>query len=258
MNDDQHTPANDDRLYSEFYDPRLVAIYDTVCPIEEYRDFYVNLAASLGAASILDLGCGTGLLTYELATAGHRMIGVEPSALMLAVARQRLAGMEVQWIEGGVSAIHNVQANLAIMTGHVAQFFHEDDDWRQALDVFHAALRPGGHLVFESRNPLFQHWNQWTPEATYRTFAESPAGPFEYWSEVLSVTGDRVLTALHYRFTQSGAELVSVGELRFRTCDEIRQSLERAGFSVETIYGDWDRSLSNDDSPEMIFVARRR
>ena len=39
------------------------------------------------------------------------------------------------------------------MTGHVAQFFLTDEHWRAALTALHAALRPGGRLAFESRNP---------------------------------------------------------------------------------------------------------
>jgi predicted RNA methylase len=54
--------------FSEFSDPQLVALYDTVNPIAEYETFYVDLAAGLSASSIIDIGCGTGLLTCELAT----------------------------------------------------------------------------------------------------------------------------------------------------------------------------------------------
>ncbi|TSC68775.1 MAG: type 11 methyltransferase [Parcubacteria group bacterium Gr01-1014_56] len=68
--------------YSEFSDPRLVAIYDTVNPIESYQAFYLTLAKRLSASTIIDLGCGSGLLTCELAKQGHHMIGVEPSVLL--------------------------------------------------------------------------------------------------------------------------------------------------------------------------------
>ena len=85
---------------SEFSDPRLVAIYDTLSPIAEYETFYLDLAAKLCASSIIDIGCGTGLLTCELAKRGHRLNGVEPSNAMLALARRRACGEQVEWIEG--------------------------------------------------------------------------------------------------------------------------------------------------------------
>jgi 2-polyprenyl-3-methyl-5-hydroxy-6-metoxy-1,4-benzoquinol methylase len=71
----------------------LVAIYDTVNPIGEYKTFYLELAAKLAGEratlSIIDLGCGSGQLTCELAKQGHHLIGVEPSEAMLGLARKR-------------------------------------------------------------------------------------------------------------------------------------------------------------------------
>ena len=60
-----------------------------------------GLAAEVGARHIVDLGCGTGLITCDLARRGYRMIGVDPSAGMVALARQRAGGEQVRWIVGG-------------------------------------------------------------------------------------------------------------------------------------------------------------
>jgi hypothetical protein len=49
---DQHREAEDGPNLNEFYDPRLVAVYDTVNPIAEYQAFYLDLASKLSAASI--------------------------------------------------------------------------------------------------------------------------------------------------------------------------------------------------------------
>ena len=59
--------ADDTPIFREFSDPRLVAVYDTVNPIAEYETFYLDLAAKLSASSIIDIGCGTGLLTCSWA-----------------------------------------------------------------------------------------------------------------------------------------------------------------------------------------------
>src|ERR687886_669697 len=69
----QDEGADDVSIFSEFSDPRLVAIYDTVNTIAEYEAFYIDLARRLSASSIIDIGCGTGLLTCELAKRGHRL-----------------------------------------------------------------------------------------------------------------------------------------------------------------------------------------
>lgn len=251
--------------FSEFSDPRLVAIYDTICPLDGYERFYLAFAQELAAGSILDIGCGTGLLTYELAQQGHRMIGLEPAPAMLERAQQRLQGFDAQWIAGGVDQLSDLQADMAIMTGHVAQFFLEDDDWQAALAAIHGALRPGGHLAFESRNPLVQPWanqeveehHDWFSVARHRKGLDPAVGDVSYRSEIAEVRGDRVLFEGHYLFTETGDELRSLNELRFRSQAEIEASLTAAGFAVEQVYGDWDRRPATSDTPEMIFVARQ-
>lgn len=62
-----------------YVDPRLVALYDLENQRGADTDFYLNLAAELDACRILDLGCGTGLLTHELATTGRKVTGIDPA-----------------------------------------------------------------------------------------------------------------------------------------------------------------------------------
>ena len=59
---------------AEFSDPRLVAIYDTVnaYTANSQPHFYSQLAEEIGADLIVDLGCGTGLITCDLAGQGLR------------------------------------------------------------------------------------------------------------------------------------------------------------------------------------------
>ncbi len=73
----------------------------------------------------------------------------------------------------------------------------------------------------------------------------------------MDVTGDVVRTQINYHFTSTGEDLISTNELRFRSQDELAQSLRDAGFSIERVCGDWDRSPVGAQSPELIFVAVR-
>ena len=265
MRDNSTLPFATGPTYSEFSDPRLVAIYDTVNPIVEYASFYLDLAARLSSTSIIDIGCGTGLLTFELAKRGHDMIGVEPARAMLDVARRRPYGKDVRWIEGDASQLGDERADLAIMTGHVAQFFLDDERWHAALAAIHGALKPGGHLAFESRNPLVQPWADdriehhpdWPSRTSRRQVDDPAAGPVEWWIEFSEVSGNRVRYVIHYLFARSGEELLSTGDLIFRTQSELARSLVDAGFSVESVFGDWDGRPASPRTPELIFVAAR-
>lgn len=245
------------KLDLHYVDPRLVELYDLDNPRGADTDFYVRLAADLGAHRILDLGCGTGLLTRELAAAdGRYVMGVDPSPAMLAVARRHPGAERVQWVEGDSSALGTPEADLAIMTGNVAQVFLDDEEWAATVRAIHAALRPGGHLAFESRNPEARGWERWNRDATYERI-DSPHGPMECWLELVSVGNDRVRFDGYNVFTATGEVVVASSELRFRSQAEITESLTSAGFTVEQVYGDWDRGPVTSASPVMVFIAAR-
>ncbi len=245
-------------LSAEFTDPRLVAIYDSVCAYAPgtQPDFYLALAEELGAAYVIDIGCGTGLITREFIARGYAVIGLEPSAEMLAVARARPMSDRAHWIHGDAHFLDVTDADFAFMAGHVAQFFLTDESWTAALERIRGALRPGGWLSFESRNPRVREWEAWSPDR--RKWVTDPrTGAIEMWTEVTAVSQDVVTCHGHYRLAESGEELTAETSLRFRTLDELERSLGAAGLKIERAYGGWDRRPFTEDSPEMILVAQR-
>jgi SAM-dependent methyltransferase len=242
----------------EFTDPRQVEIYDAVNSYEAgtQPDFYLGVAEEIGAETVVDLGCGTGIITLEFASRGYRMIGVDPSPVMLELAQQKPGAGKVQWIQGGAGQLGTPGADLAIMSGHVAQFILKDADWLEALAGVKDSLRPEGYLAFECRDPRAQEWTRWTGRK--RIIPDSPFGRIESWTEVTHVAGDVVYAVGHRRVLQSNEELVSPFALRFRSEELLRETLTSSGFSVESIYGDWDRRTSGPGERELIVIARKR
>jgi SAM-dependent methyltransferase len=240
----------------EFTDPRQVAIYDAVNSYEPgtQPDFYLHLAQEVGAETVVDLGCGTGIITLEFARRGYRMIGVDPSPVMLEVALQKPGADGVQWVQGGAGQLGTPGADLAIMSGHVAQFILTDPDWLDALAGVKKALRPGGYLAFESRDPRAQEWKRWS--ARKRIIPDSPYGRIESWTLTTNVEGDVVYAVGHRRLLRSNEVLVTPLALRFRNEELLRHSLTSSGFSVEDVFGDWDRRPSAPGERELIVIAR--
>lgn len=244
------------KLDLHYVDPRLVALYDRDNPRGADTDFYLQLATDLNACTILDLGCGTGLLTRELAIAGRRVIGVDPAPAMLAYARRQPGAEHVAWVEGAASALGMPAADLVVMTGNVAQIFLDDAEWATTLCAIHAALRPDGYLAFESRNPDDRAWERWNRAATYEEI-DSSDGPLTCWLDLVNVGNGRVCFEGHNLFANTGEDVVVRSELRFRTLAELTDSLVGAGFVVEQVYGDWQRGPLHTTSRVMVFVARR-
>jgi len=160
-------------------------------------------------------------------------------------------------VEGEASRPDQSLADLAIMTGHVAQVIADDDGWRETLAAIHRALRPGGRVAFESRNPDARAWDAWTPQASRRQIDDPGLGQVEVWQQLIEVQGGRVSFEIHYLFASTGEEVVSTNELRFRTQAELTRSLADVGFSVEHLFGDWDRQPVGVGSRELIFIATR-
>ena len=241
----------------EFTDPRQVAIYDAVNSYAPgtQPDFYLGVAQEVRAEVVIDLGCGTGIVTLQLASHGYRLIGVDPSAVMLEVAMQKPGADSVQWAQGGPAQLGTPDADLAIMSGHVAQFILRDADWLETLAAVRKALRPGGFLAFESRDPRAHEWQRWT--GGKRTIPDSIYGPIESWTEVTRVESDVVHAVGHRRLVQTGEVLLSSFAIRFRSEELLRESLASAGFSVQSVSGDWDGRPSRPGERELIVIAKR-
>jgi SAM-dependent methyltransferase len=235
-----------------FEERRLAEIYDPMDPDRSDLDAYVALAESLGARQVLDIGCGTGTFACLLAGRGIEVTAVDPAGASLDVARAKPGADQVRWIHGDATMLPPLRVDLATMTANVAQVFLTDEEWEATLRCARAALRPGGHLVFETRDPQHEAWRAWNREDSC-TRADIPgAGSVESWVEVTNVSGQLVSFRGTYVFEEDGAVLISDSTLRFRGRDEVADSLLAAGFAVAEV-----RDAPERPGREYVFVAVR-
>ena len=233
-----------------FADPRQAVLYDVFEDDRADLDAYVAIAEELGARSVIDIGCGTGSLAVRLAGLGLQVIGLDPAVASLEVARRKPHAEGVEWIAGDATALEGrrVSADLAVMTGNVAQVFITDDDWHLTLDALRSSLRPGGWLVFETRRPEVRDWESWrTPPTTVTIPGASSA--------ITSMTVTEValpLVTFESETVVDGEALRSTSTLRFRDRVEIERDLAAHGFEVEEV-----RDAPDRPGKELVFVARR-
>ncbi len=238
---------------ANFEHPRLVAIYDALEGDRSDLDLYVALADDFGARRVLDLGCGTGALALLLAARGVEVTGVDPAAGSLRVARAKAGADRVRWVHGDAAALPPMRVDLATMTGNVAQAIVDPADWDRTLRGVHGALRPGGRLVFETRDPACRAWRGWTRAATYRSVEVPGVGALEHWVDLIDVDGPLVAFRQTWVFASDGAVLTSDSTLRFRERDEVEAALLEHGYVVDDVLGAADGRRGR----ELVFVASR-
>jgi SAM-dependent methyltransferase len=235
-----------------FEEPRLAEIYDPLDPDRSDLDAYAAMAEEFRAWNVLDVGCGTGTLACMLAARGREVIAVDPAAASLAVARRKPGADGVRWLHADATALPPLQVDLATMTGNVAQVFITGEEWAATLRAVRAAVRPGGRLVFESRNPQKQAWLEWSRDQTYRRAVIPGAGPVETWTDLTDVEGSLVSFRTTFVFGRDGDVLTSDSTLRFRSRDELASSLVAADLVVDEI-----RDAPDRPGRELVFIARR-
>jgi ubiquinone/menaquinone biosynthesis C-methylase UbiE len=107
---------------------RLAEIYDVVEEERDDLDHYLAIAADLGARSVLDVGCGTGTLACLLAERGIEVVGVDPAAASLDIARAKPGAQRVRWLLGDATSLPQLQVDLATMTANVSHVILTDED----------------------------------------------------------------------------------------------------------------------------------
>ncbi|MHB8614055.1 MAG: class I SAM-dependent methyltransferase [Candidatus Dormibacteraceae bacterium] len=235
-----------------FEHPRLAAIYDALDPDRSDLDVYVAIAGELGAHRVLDVGCGTGTFALLLADRGLEVTGLDPAGASLDVARTKTNGERVRWIRGDVKALPEMQVDLATMTGNVAQAIVDPSDWDRTLRGVHNALRPGGYLVFETRDPAKRAWHEWNRAATHKVTEIQGVGAVESWEQVIDVSGPLVTFRWTGIFALDGQVFTSDSTLRFRKRDEVEATLVSHGYAVKEVRGAPDRP-----GKEFVFFALR-
>jgi len=119
----------------------------------EHGDF-LSLLPKVAGLRALDLGCGGGQLTYQLAEMGARqVIGVDLSERMLEIARERRSHPNVLYVRGSIEEADFGEDRFDLVVSSLA--FHYVEDYAGLIRRIAGWLSAGGSLVFSTEHPIF-------------------------------------------------------------------------------------------------------
>ena len=138
-----------------------------------FRDLPILLRKHIAGSDAVDFGCGTGRTARFLGNLGFRTVGLDISAEMVAVARQRDPGGDYRVIEDGdFSSLPNSGSDL-VLSAFTFDNIPGHDRKVRLFTGLRRLLRPTGRLVNIVSTPDI-YTNEWTTFST-REFPENAA-----------------------------------------------------------------------------------
>jgi SAM-dependent methyltransferase len=137
------------------YDEDLAYTHDRGfgCVAEDAARYVLTLLPE--HASVVELGCGSGITARRLTDAGHDVLGIDQSPALIAIARERAPHARFAVGSFVSEPLPGCDAVLAI--GEVLNYLFDERNTRAALPALfarvHAALRPDGLLLFDLAGP---------------------------------------------------------------------------------------------------------
>ncbi|MBR3781267.1 MAG: class I SAM-dependent methyltransferase [Clostridia bacterium] len=237
--------------------------YDLLTDNVEYKkraDYFCRLLSMCGINEgiLLDLGCGTGSMSFEMADRGFDVIGVDSSIGMLSAAQQKmfenakhilLLNQKMQEID----LYGTVDCAVCVLDG--INHLESGADVRKTFEKVSLFMNKGGAFAFDV-NTIHKHKNILADNA----FVFEPEGVFCAWQNSYNSSDNSVEISLDFFEEEDG--------VYYRACesftekayelDEIKKWLEESGFEVVGIYDDMTTENVKPHSERAVFLARKK
>jgi SAM-dependent methyltransferase len=260
-------------VLSQFYD-----FYDGPEGRAEQFDFFASLFDP-EIDELLDLTCGTGIITIELARRGFRITGIDYDEDMLAIAERKLAAESAEVRTRAFLQLADIKDftinkrfNAAIVPSNSFGYLFKLDDQRACLKRVFDHLLPAGVLVIEERyfapERLAQMANLRWIERTWDSRTNPQTGKYTMFKDCIRWIDNPSQTIYRATFIDEVQEegsikryVPSVGyfgdKYHYFTKTELQLFVESCGFKVKEIWGDLSKQKFTSQSNSVIIVAEK-
>lgn len=244
------------RSYKQF-----AAIYDELMndiPYGAYVDFIDLASSGVSGRKILDIGCGTGLLSAMLAKKGAAVTAVDLSEDMLAVAKERAQSLNLP-IDFLLQPMQRLEAgnsfDAAVISIDSLNYVMEQHDVEETFRRIYQALKKDGVLLFDVHS-LYK---------MDEIFLESP---FVYddkriayiWQTAEGEAPHSVYSELAFFIQQENGSYARFDEVhtqRTFPAAVYAEMLTASGFSIERVFADWEDEPPHEESERIFFQVRK-
>jgi SAM-dependent methyltransferase len=204
-------------------------------------------------AKILDLCCGTGRHSLELARRGYKVTGVDRTREYLEQAGEQAAkeGLKVDFIQEDMKIFRQPDTfDLVINLFTSFGFFEDQADDRKMIDNIFCSLKPGGTLVMDLSGK----------EVLARDFRERDWREVEgvFWLEERKVASDWGSIQSRWIMFKDDRRYENTINLRLYSAAELTGLLRASGFSSASAYGDLDGSPYDNRARRLVVVSKKQ
>lgn len=229
-------------------------------PYRRWVEYVEKLLKRVRASprTALDIACGTGNVTFALADRGLRAVGVDLSAPMLAVAREkaRQQGRAIPFFHADMRSFSLPESyDLAVCLYDSINYLLSREDVGQAFRCAHRALNDGGHYIFDVNTIYALRENLFTQR---HLDLDAPV-QYDWRSNYDEET--RICEVIMEFWVKDNGEKRHFTEVHYERgyfLQELLDELSRAGFRTLAVFEAYTFRTPRPDSDRVYFVARKQ
>ncbi|PKF88989.1 SAM-dependent methyltransferase [Bacillus sp. BA3] len=243
---------------------RFAYVYDELMKDAPYEKWLMILTAKLeqygiGGRKVLDLACGTGEMTVELAQHGFEVTGVDLSDEMLLVANEKAVklGLSIPLFQQNMAELEGLgQFDCVTIFCDSLNYLRDEEDIVKTFSRVHEHLKDGGLFLFDIHS--IYKMEEIFGDNTFAVNGEEVSYIWDCFpgEEPYSVEHD---LSFFVRDDESGL-YDRFDELHYQRTypvEQYKKWLEQAGFTVSEILADLEEAPLVTETERILFVASK-